>query len=66
MGITINYRGTVDDLDRIKELEDRVADLVFALGGQAMVGLLLDQRYEFRQIQLARGIRLRGGSSHSR
>ncbi len=37
MGITIHYRGTVDDLGRIEELEDRVTDLVFALGGQATI-----------------------------
>jgi hypothetical protein len=34
MGITIHYRGTIDDLNRVAELEDRVTDLVFALGGR--------------------------------
>lgn len=37
MGVTIHYRGTVDDLGRIEEMEDRVVDLVFALGGRATV-----------------------------
>ncbi len=37
MGITIHYRGTIDDLNRVEELEDRVIDLVFALGGKATV-----------------------------
>ena len=37
MGVTIHYRGTVDDLERIEEMEDRVVDLAFALGGRATV-----------------------------
>ena len=37
MGITIQYRGTVDDMSRIEEMEDRVTDLVFACGGRATV-----------------------------
>jgi hypothetical protein len=37
MGITIHYHGTIDDLNRIDELENRVIDLVFALGGRATV-----------------------------
>ena len=37
MGITIHYHGTIDELSRIEELEDRVADLVFALGGRVTV-----------------------------
>ncbi|MEX1027880.1 MAG: hypothetical protein WD049_07725, partial [Candidatus Paceibacterota bacterium] len=35
--MTIHYRGTVDDLGRIEALEDRVTDLVFALGGRATI-----------------------------
>jgi len=37
MGITIHYRGTIDDLNCVEELEDRVIDLVFALGGKPTV-----------------------------
>ncbi len=37
MGITIHYRGTVDDLGKIEELEDRVIDTVFSLGGRATI-----------------------------
>lgn len=37
MGITIHYRGTVDDLAQVEVLEDRITDLVFALGGRATV-----------------------------
>lgn len=37
MGVTIHYRGTVDDVSRVEDMEDRVVDLAFALGGQATV-----------------------------
>ena len=37
MGIAIHYRGTIDDLNRIEEFENRVLDLVFSLGGKATV-----------------------------
>lgn len=37
MGITIHYRGKMDDTDRICEMEDRVMDLVFAFRGKATV-----------------------------
>lgn len=37
MGITIHYRGTVDDLAQVEALEDRITDLVFALGGRATI-----------------------------
>ncbi len=35
MGITIHFRGTLDELGRVEEMEDRVLDLAFALGGRA-------------------------------
>jgi len=38
MGITIHYRGRMDDVAQIEEMEDRVVDLTFALGGKATVG----------------------------
>ena len=37
MGVTIHYRGTMDDVSRIEELEDRVVDLAFSLGGTATI-----------------------------
>ncbi len=37
MGITIHYRGTMDDVRQIENMEDRVLDLVFALGGRATI-----------------------------
>ena len=37
MGITISYRGTLADLDRIEDFEDRVLDLSLELGGQARI-----------------------------
>ena len=37
MGITIHYSGTIDDLQSVEEMEDRVTDLVFALGGKATI-----------------------------
>jgi len=35
MGITIQYRGTIDDVTCVEEMEDRVLDLVLAVGGRA-------------------------------
>jgi len=37
MGITIHFSGSIDDLQRVEEMEDRVTDLVFALGGKATI-----------------------------
>jgi len=37
MGVTIHYCGTLDDIGRIEEMEDRVIDLVFSLGGKATI-----------------------------
>lgn len=37
MGITIHYSGTLDDTSRVEEMEDRVMDFVFALGGRATI-----------------------------
>jgi hypothetical protein len=37
MGITISYRGSLADLDRIEDFEDRVLDLALELGGQARI-----------------------------
>lgn len=37
MGITIHYRGTMDDVNQVEAIEDRVLDLVFSLGGRATI-----------------------------
>jgi hypothetical protein len=37
MGITIHYRGTIDDVANVETMEDRLLDLVFALGGRATI-----------------------------
>jgi hypothetical protein len=37
MGITIHYRGTIDDVTKVETMEDRLLDLVFALGGRATI-----------------------------
>jgi hypothetical protein len=37
MGVTIHYRGTMDDVALVEEMEDRVIDLALALGGRATV-----------------------------
>lgn len=37
MGVTIHYRGKLDDLLRVEEFEDRVLDVVAALGGHATI-----------------------------
>lgn len=37
MGITVHYRGTLKDLDRVEDFEDRVLDLALEFGGQAHI-----------------------------
>ncbi|TWT94503.1 hypothetical protein [Stieleria varia] len=37
MGVTIHYRGTLDDIGQVEAMEDRVMDLVFSLGGRATI-----------------------------
>ena len=37
MGVTIFYRGSLKDLDRVEDFEDRVLDLALELGGQARI-----------------------------
>jgi len=34
MGVTIHFRGTIDDMERVEAFEDRVLDVAFALGGR--------------------------------
>lgn len=37
MGVTISYRGSLADIERIEDFEDRVLDLALEVGGQARV-----------------------------
>ena len=37
MGITVHYRGSIPDLERIEDFEDRVLDLVLEIGGEARI-----------------------------
>jgi hypothetical protein len=37
MGITISYRGSLKDINRVEDFEDRVLDLVLEFGGQARI-----------------------------
>ena len=55
MGVTIFYRGSLADLDRIVDFEDRVLDLALELGGQAQVWRSADEKNPRR---LVRGILL--------
>lgn len=37
MGVTIHYRGTMDDISEVETMENRILDLVFSLGGRATI-----------------------------
>jgi hypothetical protein len=37
MGVTISYRGSLTDTERVEDFEDRVLDLALELGGQATI-----------------------------
>ena len=37
MGVTIHYRGSLDDLDRVEDFEDRVLDMALSLGGEGRI-----------------------------
>lgn len=37
MGITIHYRGTIDNMAQVETMEGRLLDLVFSLGGRATI-----------------------------
>jgi hypothetical protein len=37
MSITVHYRGSLDDPDRVEDFEDRVLDLALSLGGEAHI-----------------------------
>ena len=37
MGVTISYRGSLAEIDRVADFEDRVLDLALEIGGHAHV-----------------------------
>ena len=37
MGVTISYRGSLADMDRVEDFEDRVLDVALEIGGHAQV-----------------------------
>jgi len=37
MGITVSYRGSIEDLVRVEDLEDRVVDLALEIGGNVQI-----------------------------
>jgi hypothetical protein len=37
MGITVSYKGSLADSQRVEDFEDRVVDLALELGGQARI-----------------------------
>src|SRR5262245_7529036 len=51
MGITIHYRGKLDDLNRIEDFEDRVIDLVLDLGGDARIWRSNSREYPDRVVR---------------
>jgi hypothetical protein len=53
MGVTIFYRGSVTDLDRIEDFEDRALDLALELDGQARIWRTCDDHDRQR---LVRGV----------
>ena len=42
MGVTISYRGSLADIGRVEDFEDRVLDLALEIGGQARVWRSVD------------------------
>lgn len=51
MGVTIHYRGSLDELVRVEEFEDRVLDVVSALGGHATIWRSFDQQDSTRVVR---------------
>ncbi len=51
MGITIHYRGTIDDLSQVETMEDRLLDLIFSLGGRATIWRSFAERDAMRVVR---------------
>ena len=37
MGVTVRYRGALDDLDRVEDFEDRIVDLALEIGSTVRI-----------------------------
>jgi len=51
MGVTIHYRGSMDDLTRVEDFEDRVIDLALAVGGNVRLWRTADAQRPERVIR---------------
>jgi len=51
MGVTIHYRGTLADLSRVEDFEDRVIDLALALGGNVRLWRSADDSDPSRMVR---------------
>jgi hypothetical protein len=51
MGVTIHYRGTMDDQRQVETMEDRILDLVFSLGGRATIWRSFSERDSSRVVR---------------
>ena len=51
MGVTIHYRGSLADLSRVEDFEDRVIDLVLAIGGNVRLWRSADERDRSRMVR---------------
>ena len=51
MGVTIHYRGSLADLSRVEDFEDRVIDLALAVGGDCRVWRSADDRDTSRVVR---------------
>ena len=51
MGVTIHYRGSLAELGRIEDFENRVIDLALAVGGDCRVWRSADERDTSRVVR---------------
>jgi hypothetical protein len=51
MGITINYRGSLADLSRVEDFEDRVIDLALSVGGNPRLWRSADEQNPARMVR---------------
>jgi hypothetical protein len=51
VGVSIHYRGSLADLDRVEDFEDRVIDLVLAIGGNVRLWRSTDKRDRSRMVR---------------
>jgi hypothetical protein len=51
MGVTVHYRGSLADLDRAEDFEDRVVDLALAVGGNPRLWRSADERDPSRMVR---------------